>query len=96
MIGGMIGGFVGGTFNTICQMPFIPGAILAIAIFLVWKCFNGDCWFENCRAVHDDTPRPSPKQPKPTKKSKELYTKIDEIVQKNLGMSVKDLVFSNA
>lgn len=99
MISSIIGGVVGGTFNAICQLSFISGAILAIAIFLVWRCFNGECWFGNCNA-RKETPEECPQEHKvkeaPSKKSRDLYAKIEEIVQKNLGMSAQDLIFANS
>ena len=91
MIGG-IGGVVGGTFHAICQMPFIH-VILLIAIYLVWKCFRGDCWFENCGRPDDFLPAKEARtQRVASKKEKDLYAKIEEIVQKNIGVSVRDLV----
>ena len=74
MIGGIIGGFIGGTFNAIGQLPFIPGLILVAALYLVWRCFQGDCWFAKCSGLRGEprnpnelepcTPRnPDPRQP---------------------------------
>ena len=59
MIGGLIGGFIGGTFSVISQLPFIPGLILVASLYLVWRCFQGDCWFANCRGLSDPTLNPS-------------------------------------
>lgn len=105
MIGGLIGGFIGGTFSVISQLPFIPGLILVAALYLVWRCFQGDCWFVNCRGLrgaHNPGDLDSCQQNKegltPEKpvsaKHAELRTKISEIVRKNLGMSLKDFVNS--
>lgn len=110
MIGGLIGGFIGGTFSVISQLPFIPGLILVAALYLVWRCFQGNCWFANCRGSSKTMLEPNCAsseldscQPhkegltskKPVStKHAELRTKISEIVRKNLGMSLKDFVNS--
>ncbi len=59
MIGGLIGGFIGGTFSVISQLPFIPGLILVASLYLVWRCFQGDCWFANCRGLSTELLNPS-------------------------------------
>ena len=61
MIGGLIGGFVGGTFSIISQLPFIPGLILVASLYLVWRCFQGDCWFANCHGLSNELLNPSDK-----------------------------------
>jgi hypothetical protein len=102
MIGGLIGGFIGGTFSVVSQLPFIPGLILVASLYLVWRCFQGDCWFANCRGLRGAPHDPGELDPCQAYKSEglksrrhaELRTKISAIVQKNLGMSLKDFVNS--
>jgi hypothetical protein len=63
MIGGLIGGFIGGTFGVISQLPFIPGLILVAALYLVWRCFQGDCWFAKCRGLRGSPRNPNAREP---------------------------------
>lgn len=95
MIMGIVGGVVGGAFNSVCQMSFVSGMVLFIAIYLVWKCFKGDCWFEHCSTRDIESPARIMSSYEKNK-SRDLYIKISEIVQKNLGISAKELVLNHA
>lgn len=107
MIKTVVGGIVGGIINPLSSFIInncIPGIILCIIIlYLTTHFFNRclPCMIYPCGTTYegqDFETKSEPYQTIPAKekqKSKQLYTKISDIVQKNLGISARDLILNH-